>query len=216
MSALHLRASPVQRGTAAHPGGARYDHDAAVHATLSSARRGCLVLGRPDVPVSRSSRAIRWSSIQLRAKPRWRSCRVHSRALRAPSRSNSQRWTASASRSPGVISQRCILRRATRCRREGPAALAPRRPLPHHRRPTAGPGRDTIQMLRAITSGVLALIALTAPVAAQYPNKPITIIVPFAAGGPTTSSPALWARTCAASLARRSVENIGGAGGRWA
>ena len=40
-------------------------------------------------------------------------------------------------------------------------------------------------MLRAITSGVLALIALTASAAAQYPNKAITIIVPFAAGGPT-------------------------------
>ena len=40
-------------------------------------------------------------------------------------------------------------------------------------------------MLRRSVVSLLAL-ALTGPALAQpYPNKPITIIVPFAAGGPT-------------------------------
>ena len=38
---------------------------------------------------------------------------------------------------------------------------------------------------RSITGSLLALALLGAPAAAQYPNKPITVIVPFAAGGPT-------------------------------
>ena len=33
--------------------------------------------------------------------------------------------------------------------------------------------------------GMFLLAALNTPAVAQYPNKPITVIVPFAAGGPT-------------------------------
>jgi tripartite-type tricarboxylate transporter receptor subunit TctC len=33
--------------------------------------------------------------------------------------------------------------------------------------------------------GLIVLHALSLPAVAQYPNKPITVIVPFAAGGPT-------------------------------
>jgi tripartite-type tricarboxylate transporter receptor subunit TctC len=69
-------------------------------------------------------------------------------------------------------------------------------------------------MLRAITSGVLALIALTAPAAAQYPNKPITIIVPFAAGGPTDVVTRIVGEHMGRTLGQTIlVENIGGAGG---
>ena len=36
-----------------------------------------------------------------------------------------------------------------------------------------------------LASGLAALAVLSTPASAQYPNKPITVIVPFAAGGPT-------------------------------
>ena len=53
-----------------------------------------------------------------------------------------------------------------------------------------------------------------APAAAQYPSKPITVIVPFAAGGPTDVVTRLvgdhMSRTLGQTLV---VENIGGAGG---
>jgi hypothetical protein len=39
-------------------------------------------------------------------------------------------------------------------------------------------------MPRLILS-LFVLAALSLPAAAQYPDKPITVIVPFAAGGPT-------------------------------
>jgi tripartite-type tricarboxylate transporter receptor subunit TctC len=69
-------------------------------------------------------------------------------------------------------------------------------------------------MLRAITSGVLALIALTAPSVAQYPNKPITIIVPFAAGGPTDVVTRIIGEHMGRTLGQTMVvENVGGAGG---
>ena len=38
---------------------------------------------------------------------------------------------------------------------------------------------------RLIVGSLLALALQGAPAVAQYPNKPITVIVPFAAGGPT-------------------------------
>ena len=69
-------------------------------------------------------------------------------------------------------------------------------------------------MGRLFTGSLLALAALSTPAAAQYPNKPITIIVPFAAGGPTDVVARLvgehMSRTLGQSII---VENIGGAGG---
>jgi tripartite-type tricarboxylate transporter receptor subunit TctC len=61
---------------------------------------------------------------------------------------------------------------------------------------------------------LLALLLLNTTASAQYPNKPITVIVPFAAGGPTD----VVARLLSDSMSRRLgqtliVENIGGAGG---
>ena len=62
------------------------------------------------------------------------------------------------------------------------------------------------------TSAVLALMSASA--AAQYPNKPITVVVPFAAGGPTDVVARLigdhMSRTLGQTLV---VENVGGAGG---
>ena len=59
-----------------------------------------------------------------------------------------------------------------------------------------------------------ALVALSTPALAQYPNKPITVIVPFAAGGPTdvvarvvgehmgrTLAPSSWSRISVAPAA---------------
>jgi tripartite-type tricarboxylate transporter receptor subunit TctC len=73
-------------------------------------------------------------------------------------------------------------------------------------------------MLRVIAGSALAITLLStflsAPAAAQYPNRPITIIVPFAAGGPTDVVARLigdrMARTLGQSVI---VENVGGAGG---
>ena len=61
----------------------------------------------------------------------------------------------------------------------------------------------------------LAALALTAlPAAAQYPTKPITAIVPFAAGGPTDVVTRLVTEHMSRTLGQQIVvENIGGAGG---
>jgi len=69
-------------------------------------------------------------------------------------------------------------------------------------------------MCRLIAGSLLALSLQSAPAAAQYPNKPITVIVPFAAGGPTDVVTRLvgdhMSRTLGQTLV---VENVGGAGG---
>ena len=68
-------------------------------------------------------------------------------------------------------------------------------------------------MKRLLLATVAALGATTA--FAEYPEKPITIVVPFAAGGPTDKV----ARDLAESLrkplgnATLIIENVGGAGG---
>ncbi len=65
-----------------------------------------------------------------------------------------------------------------------------------------------------IVGNLLALALLSAPAVAQYPTKPITVIVPFAAGGPTDVVTRLvgdhMSRTLGQTLV---VENVGGAGG---
>lgn len=63
---------------------------------------------------------------------------------------------------------------------------------------------------------VLAFLFLTAfsAQAQTYPNKPITIIVPFAAGGPTDTVARLLGQAMSANLKQQIViENVGGAGG---
>ena len=66
---------------------------------------------------------------------------------------------------------------------------------------------------RAIMGGLLVL-ALSTPASAQNPNKPITVIVPFAAGGPTDVVTRLVGEHMSRTLGQTMVvENIGGAGG---
>ncbi|HEY8608836.1 MAG TPA: tripartite tricarboxylate transporter substrate binding protein BugD [Noviherbaspirillum sp.] len=60
----------------------------------------------------------------------------------------------------------------------------------------------------------LALIASTAAYAQSYPTKSITVIVPFAAGGPTDTVARLVAQSMSKTLNQQViVENVGGAGG---
>ncbi len=69
--------------------------------------------------------------------------------------------------------------------------------------------RTALKTLAAAT-----LVALGLPALAEYPEKPVTIVVPFAAGGPTDKV----ARDLAESLRKPLggtivIENVGGAGG---
>ena len=61
----------------------------------------------------------------------------------------------------------------------------------------------------------LASVMLASPLAAQdYPNKPITLIVPFAAGGPSDTFGRLVADHLGRTLGQQIIiENVGGAGG---
>jgi tripartite-type tricarboxylate transporter receptor subunit TctC len=68
--------------------------------------------------------------------------------------------------------------------------------------------------MRSMLAGLfLALTAATAQ-AQEYPTKTVTIIVPFAAGGPTDTVARLVAQSMTADLGQQViVENVGGAGG---
>lgn len=72
-------------------------------------------------------------------------------------------------------------------------------------------------MKSALRTAIAALAAFgvtAAPAFAQYPEKPITAIVPFAAGGPTDVVTRLVAEHMSRTLGQQIVvENIGGAGG---
>jgi tripartite-type tricarboxylate transporter receptor subunit TctC len=64
--------------------------------------------------------------------------------------------------------------------------------------------------------GVTAAIALALPALAQpaYPSRPISVIIPFAAGGPTDTVGRLVAEAMGRDLGQTMVvENVGGAGG---
>src|SRR5262245_46588126 len=62
---------------------------------------------------------------------------------------------------------------------------------------------------------LFVLAALNSPAVAQYPNKPITVIVPFAAGGPTDVVSRLVSEHMSRKLGQPIiVEKVGGAGGK--
>lgn len=72
-----------------------------------------------------------------------------------------------------------------------------------------------MKLIHRIAVAAVAAIGLaTGPALAQYPNKPITAIVPFAAGGPTDVVTRLVTEHMSRTLGQQIVvENIGGAGG---
>ena len=64
------------------------------------------------------------------------------------------------------------------------------------------------------TSALFVLVMSGSPAAAQYPDKPITVVVPFAAGGPTDVVTRLLGDHMSRTLGQTIiVENVGGAGG---
>lgn len=70
-----------------------------------------------------------------------------------------------------------------------------------------------IKFLHSVAAGLVVLGSMSAH-AQQYPTKTITMIVPFAAGGPTDTVARLIAQSMGATLKQQViVENIGGAGG---
>jgi tripartite-type tricarboxylate transporter receptor subunit TctC len=65
----------------------------------------------------------------------------------------------------------------------------------------------------AVLAGIFAA-SLSAAEAQDYPTNPITVIVPFAAGGPTDTVTRLVAESMSKTLGQQViVENVGGAGG---
>src|SRR6188508_3383073 len=71
----------------------------------------------------------------------------------------------------------------------------------------------TMNTFRATLALVLA--ALAAPALAEYPDKPVTIVVPFSAGGPTDKVARDLAEAMRKPLGGQVIiiENVGGAGG---
>ena len=64
------------------------------------------------------------------------------------------------------------------------------------------------------TIACVALLGVAGAEAQQYPQKPISVIVPFAAGGPTDTVARLLGVAMGKSLKTQIlVENVGGAGG---
>ena len=69
--------------------------------------------------------------------------------------------------------------------------------------------------MRRLVLAILAALALAVPAAAQnFPSRPITIIVPFSAGGPSDAMARILAERMKVTLGETVlVENVTGAGG---
>ncbi len=66
----------------------------------------------------------------------------------------------------------------------------------------------------SLLAGIAFAFAGTAAQAQDFPNKPVTIVVPFSAGGPTDTVARLVGQAMSTSLKQQVVvENVGGAGG---
>src|SRR6476660_2617780 len=70
-------------------------------------------------------------------------------------------------------------------------------------------------MLKLLTGVLAGLVGLTATAAAQnYPTRPVTMIIPFAAGGPTDVLGRIVGARMSELLGQQVViEHVGGAGG---
>src|SRR5262245_13434690 len=73
----------------------------------------------------------------------------------------------------------------------------------------------SFRIAAGLLAGAIAIAAASLPAAAQsYPNRPVTVIVPFAAGGPTDVVARIVTDHMAKSLGQTFViENVVGAGG---
>jgi tripartite-type tricarboxylate transporter receptor subunit TctC len=68
--------------------------------------------------------------------------------------------------------------------------------------------------MRHLMSAVALLLAIGPAAAQDYPTKPITIVVPAAAGGPTDTISRITAQAMSKLLGQTiTIENVGGAGG---
>jgi tripartite-type tricarboxylate transporter receptor subunit TctC len=69
-------------------------------------------------------------------------------------------------------------------------------------------------LLAAAFAALLPVLTTGAAAQSDYPNKPITVVVPFAAGGPTDTVTRLLGEHMSHTLGQQLiVENVGGAGG---
>jgi tripartite-type tricarboxylate transporter receptor subunit TctC len=69
-------------------------------------------------------------------------------------------------------------------------------------------------LLGMLTATALSLVAPTAPSAQNFPTRPVTMVIPFAAGGPTDVAGRVIAQRMSELLGQQViVENVGGAGG---
>src|SRR5262245_66236408 len=76
-------------------------------------------------------------------------------------------------------------------------------------------GRMTARLLPALLAAVLVAAAYGPAHAQSYPERPIKIVVPFPAGGPTDVAARLAAQSLSSQLGQNVVvENLAGAGGR--
>jgi tripartite-type tricarboxylate transporter receptor subunit TctC len=72
----------------------------------------------------------------------------------------------------------------------------------------------TKMVTRRMACGAILSAALIAPAAAQFPERPITVVVPFAAGGPIDTTTRIVADKMKDTLGQPIVvENVGGAAG---
>src|SRR5437588_9167958 len=95
----------------------------------------------------------------------------------------------------------------------------PQRQLDRPGRPDKASGqllfREEDTMLRMVTAALAALLAPPGPAGAQdYPTRPVTMVIPFAAGGPQDTIGRVFAQRMGEVLGQQVVvENVGGAGG---
>ena len=74
-------------------------------------------------------------------------------------------------------------------------------------------GKNMLTRLTAAVFGILLALCGSAP-AQNYPSKPLTMIIPFAAGGPTDVLGRVIAQRMSEIMGQQVVvENVGGAGG---
>ena len=67
---------------------------------------------------------------------------------------------------------------------------------------------------RFLTASALTLAAIASAAAQSYPNRPVTMVIPFAAGGPTDVLGRVMAERMSQTMGQQViVENVGGAGG---